>query len=350
MFQPEKPHRAYRASPQNVPSRLSLSSRWPAGRASRCLALLAVALLAAACGSSGESGASGGSGGGSGSPGSGTSTTPLAPPLVMAIAATPPDIPSSPPACGGYAGLPQLVPSSLASLVSVCVSPAGYTPDEMVIYNLSDDVLDVSSAQFGAQPVITPHYPSPDGPLPEPDDMEIYAQNAAVAHLQPGNGTTLLPVGGYVVATQATPMLLNVRVDFPASNTSYGAQLMTGYVVDNLVKALPEDSAASYEVSIAECVNAAYSLWTTLNQQPDDTATNVMYQALQTVGPCQELQQKVAADKAEEIAVAAEADRLGSDGLHSDLAKVAETAGEDDWESGLEDVIKVAVRIAEEAH
>jgi hypothetical protein len=85
----------------------------------------------------------------------------------------------------------------------------------MVIYNLSDDVLDVSSAQFGAQPVTTPHYPSPDGPLPEPDDMEIYAQNEAVAHLQPGNGTTLLPVGGYVVATQATPMLLNVRVDFP---------------------------------------------------------------------------------------------------------------------------------------
>src|SRR6059058_2700984 len=34
--------------------------------------------------------------------------------------------------------------------------------------------------------------------------------------------------------------------------------------------------------------------------------------APQTVGPCQELQQKVAADEAEEIAVAAEADLLGS--------------------------------------
>jgi hypothetical protein len=41
---------------------------------------------------------------------------------------------------------------------------------------------------------------------------------------------------------------------------------------------------------------------------------------------------------------------VGSEGLHSDLADVAGTAGEDDWESGLADVFKAAVRIAGDVH
>jgi hypothetical protein len=53
-------------------------------------------------------------------------------------------------------------------------SGGGHSPDEMVIYNLSDDVLEVSSAQFGVQPEITAQYREPDGLLPEPGDMEIY--------------------------------------------------------------------------------------------------------------------------------------------------------------------------------
>lgn len=343
---------------QDLPGQLTFSrfSRRASGPAGRCLALLAVLVLAAACGSgsTGSSGGSGGSGstGGSGGSGGAPPAASVVPPLILAIAATPPDIPSTAPACGGYADVPLIVPASLESLVSACVSPVGDVTGEMVIYNLSDYVIDIEpvSTDGLSQPAITPYYGVPAELLPSPDSIEVYAQNAAVAHLQPASGGALLPVGGHVIATQSGAVHLTAQVDSSASDASYGAQLMTGYVVDNLIEALPEDSAVSYEASIVGCVNAADSVWDGLNQQPPESATDLMSTAIETVGPCQDLQHKLAADHSEEIAVAARADHLNHQDLTPDLEKVTDTAGEDGWDTAFEDIAKGAADLVEHVH
>jgi hypothetical protein len=267
----------------------------------------------------------------------------------MTIAAMPQDVPLGHPACTGYADLSLPVALNISGLVSACVSPAGYAPDEMVLYNLSDDVLDVGSAGHG-QPALRPYYPVSDDLLPAGDEIETYAQNAAVQSLTPPQGMILLPVGGHIVATEDEPIHLAVQMDQYASAESYAAQLMTGYVVDNLIEDLPEDSALSYEASIADCVNGAHSLWQNLYQRPSADANATMQNALSTVPACQKLQAKVTADHAEEISAAAAENRLTDQALAEDLAKVADSAGEAGWESDLGKLAKAVATIAEDAH
>ncbi len=306
-------------------------------------------LLIVGCGSNAAPGTGVAPGAGASSGAGPGSSGPIAPPMIMTIAATPPDIPLNHPACTGYADLPLPVAANISGLVSACTSPPAYGPDVMVISNLSDFVLDIRSAS-SSQPALRAYYPASDNLLPSGEEIETYAQDASVRQLAPPAGTILLPVGGHVIATQDEPIQVSVQVDQYASAASYAAQLMSGYVVDNLTEQIPEDSALSYELSIADCVNAAHTLWQGLYQQPSGDATATLRTALSTIPACQDLQRKVTSDHAEELSAAAADGRLSTPVLDQDLAAVAEAADQVGWESHLDDVAKAAISIVEDAH
>jgi hypothetical protein len=281
------------------------------GRASACLATLAALMLVTAC-SSGNS---------SSTP---ASSSLLVPQMKIAkVTAIPPDVPSAPPPCPADANVAQQLQTNL---VSACVNQ---TDNEAVIFNLTDFVLDVSSANTTTTS-IQPYNGSSPEPLPSTDAIEVDAQNSVVADLRPPADAVLLPVGGSVVVS-GTPPSVTVKVDGYASGVSYFAQLMTGYVVDNLIEALPEDSAAAYAVSISECVNAADNLlYEAFKQQPPPGATDLMQAALQTIAECQNLKRKLTADHDEQIAAIDKENR-------DDLSAVANAAGQEEWESKFEE-------------
>jgi hypothetical protein len=280
----------------------------------------------------------------------------LSPPLLEAIGAVPSDVPLSPPLCSSSENLelannnPTIVtpvPSALQSVESTCANYAGDDPEVMVIYNLTDDVLAISAAN-GTSPQIVPHFPAPDGLLPSWDDLEIDAQNQVVARQQEraAPGTYLIPVGGEAVVyiNGTYPSLdVGVSVDQESSALSYGAQLLTGYVTDNL---LDKVSALSYASSIADCANAAYSLWQNLNQQADAAATVVT--ALQTINACKSLADKVRADRDEALAAASES--LYDQDLARDLNKVVDTAHASTWETEIGDLVDARAEIEDLVH
>lgn len=275
------------------------------------LSALLLVTLVAACGSGGGSAG----GGSSDSLGFGSPTAQQQ----AQLPATPADIPSGPPQCTGSADTFTPVPASLSPLVSACASQSG---DEMVVTNLSQFVLDISPANGTSVQLQPGQYDTSAGLLPAGDELEVTEQNAAVAELAPSDpSTVLLPVGGQVIATSDQPVQLTVQVDSSASAASYGAELMTSYVVDNLT----ENGIGSYYDSIANCVNDAYSLWQKLYQQPPPSADDLIQQALQTYGSCLELNRKLTEDLA--------AEHPDSQGLQPDLATVAEGAREPNWES-----------------
>jgi hypothetical protein len=268
--------------------------------------------------------------------------------MVMTIAARPPDVPLRRPACKGFADVPLQAPAAVSGLVSVCVNPAAYAPDVMVIYNLSDDVLGIRSAS-ASQPALRAYYPAPASPLPPGDGIESYAQSAAVRGLASG-GAVLLPVGGQVIATQDVPIRLAVQVNRRASAASYAAQVMTGYVVDNLTRPIGSGSARSYQNSIADCVRQAPALWRGLYEGPAADAAPAIRAALAAVPACRKLQDALTSDRAEALSVAATSGRLTAKVLQQDLATVASAAGQRGWESHLDGLAKSAVTIAEAAH
>lgn len=101
------------------------------------------------------------------------------PPMVMTISAEPPDVPARRPACTGIAGLPLQVPPDLSGLISVCVNPAAYAPDVIMISNMSDDVLSISTAS-ASQPALRAYYPVPGNHESSGTLIETNAQNEAV--------------------------------------------------------------------------------------------------------------------------------------------------------------------------
>jgi hypothetical protein len=292
---------------QGSPNHVSRLTQWAPRRASGCLAILAALMLVTAC-SSGNS---------SNTP---ASSSLLVPQMKIAkVAAIPPDVPSAAPACPAYATVAQTLQTHL---VSACINQAD---TEAVIFNLTDFVLDVSPANTTTTK-IQPYNGSSPEPLPSTDAIEVYAQNSVVASLRPPADTVLLPVGGSVVVW-GTPPSVTVKVDGYASGVSYFAQLMTGYVADNLIEALPEHSAAAYAVSIADCVNAADNLlYEAFKQQPPPGAADLMQAALQTIAECKDLKQKLTADHDEQIAAIVKENR-------DDLSAVANAAGQQEWES-----------------
>jgi hypothetical protein len=265
--------------------------------------------------------------------------------MVIRIGARPPDVPLRAPSCTGYADVPLPVGAGISGLVSACINPAAYAPDVMVIYNLSDDVLGIRSAS-ASQPALRPYYPASDSQLPSGTRIETYTQDESVRGLSPRGGTVLLPVGGRVIATQDVPIQLAVQVDRQASADSYAAQVITGYVVDNLTGQIPPASALSYELGIAGCVSRAHALWHGLDERPPADAVT-MQAALSTIPACQDLQKKVTSDHAEELSIAAAGGWLSAHALQADLARVADAAGQPSWESHLDGLPQVSVTIAE---
>lgn len=238
------------------------------------------------------------------------------------------------------------VPAVLQNVESTCSNYNGDNPEVMVIYNLTDDVLDISSAN-GTAPNIVPHFPAPSDLLPSWDDLEIEAQNQVVSAQQAHAplGTFLIPVGGEaVIYVDATfpPLDVNVQVDQNNSALSYGAQLLTGYVTDNLVDKV---SVLSYLGSISDCANAAYSTWQNLNQHADAATTVVT--ALQSYPSCKELADKVHENSSEALAHVKPTD---DHALKSDLDKVTDTADADGWETDIEDLLKATADIVEAGH
>lgn len=266
--------------------------------------------------------------------------------MLMTIAATPLDIPHRPPACTGYADLPLRVPSGMSGLVSACMNRPAYAPDVILISNLSDDVLEIRSAS-ASQPAFRAYYPLSGNRSPLADQIEIYAQVASIRQLDPQAGTILLPVGGYVIATQDVPIQLTVQVDQYASAVSYAAQLMSGDVVDNLTEQIPAARARSYETGIAACVGGAQSRWPGLYQLPSATAPATLQAPLGTIPACLDLQKKITSNHAEVLSIAAAERRLTGRLLRGDLAMVAGAAGQASWESHLAEVAKVTASISE---
>ena len=301
---------------------------------------LAAALLVAGCGSNPAQSAGQSGGSGLSSESAGQSGRSVFVPLVESIGGTPPDVPSSAPPCDGAANValakgyqtwPVKLSAALQSIVSVCADHAGTSPEVMVVYNLTSDVLDISAAS-GTSPAIVRYEPRSAGPLPSWDDLEIYTQNAVVNAQQQTmpQGPFLIPVGGEAQVSQDAaypPLQVDVTVDQRVSRLSLGAQLLTGFATDNLLNKV---SVLSYGPGIADCVNAAYTVWQSLTHNTNDIGATVV-SALLGFEACKELGDKVRENRAEALA----ADH--PDTLTPDLEKVAETADASTWESEIAD-------------
>lgn len=186
---------------KSLPCRLAMVPR-------RSLALLlAVPLLLTACGSHPKPSPN--------PPPDRPAKQAVRPPLLERIVAEPPDVPLAPPTCDSAENLALTnnnwttatpVPPALQGLESTCANYSGTSPEVMVIYNLTNDVLAVSPAN-GTTPQIVPHDPRPSGLLPSWDDLEILAQNAVVNSQQAREppGTYLIPVGGAAVVFLEAP-------------------------------------------------------------------------------------------------------------------------------------------------
>ena len=143
-------------------------------------------------------------------------------------------------------------------------------------------------------------------------------------------GPFLIPVGGEAQVSQDAaypPLQVDVTVDQRVSRLSLGAQLLTGFATDNLLNKV---SVLSYGSGIADCVNAAYTVWQSLTHNTNDIGATVV-SALLGFEACKELVDKVRENRAEALA----ADH--PDTLTPDLEKVAETADASTWESEIAD-------------
>jgi hypothetical protein len=241
------------------------------------------------------------------------------------------------------------MPAALEGVVSTCANFSGDNPEVMVIYNLKDDVLALSPTTEPSLETIKVYPPSAAGPLPSWDNLEIAAQNAVVSsqqHSEPGKW--LLPVGGAaLVFLNGTYQRLSVTVsmDPTASALSYAAQLLTGFVADNLRENV---SVLDYGSSIVDCVNAAPRVWQTLAQGAAPVTT--MVAALQKVQPCTSLAEQVQENRAEALAAVSANTAVETGTLETDLTSVAERAAAPSWESTMEELASVAADIAEITH
>lgn len=255
------------------------------------------------------------------------------------------DTPLAPPQCPQDA--PQRRPDFAAD-ASECVSARDLHGYHAYLYNLSGEVLRVTvSRPCGCMKVVAPN--SAIGPLPTPGDLVPSVQNGAVdlagrVERLPPLSQVLVPAGGYVYLAldPNVPITLDIAVDQKASGASYAAKMLAAYVIDNLTR----NSSVDYYAAIASCVNAIQDSWQQITQQDGSTST-ILGSALHTAKDCQDLQQKVIDDPAEEQHVPA-AKGNPAEGTAEDLTKVAETAGESRWkvelrtllEKGAQDVLE----------
>jgi hypothetical protein len=316
--------------------------KWGRGLTAGTISLAAV-LLISGCGSSTPSPAP------SVSPSDTTTvSSSLLPPLAVTAPGEPADIPSGPPACGGALPTPLNVSADVANLVSAC---GGIVNGAYAVYfsNLSDAVLDVTPVSV---PIGQRIYPPLASPRLIPftwDDAEEYIQTQAEQLLTAPPGEELVPVGGAIELESDTPVQIQVQADEKATAESRASELMVDYVVDNLKEEVPRDSVIGYTTAIADCVNAGYSTWTSLNQEDAEAVPDTITTAMTTYQQCQDLQEKLKADPASELHVAA-VHPVDTGEVDQDLSKVADDAGQDKWPRIVSDLVEDGGRIVEDLH
>jgi hypothetical protein len=309
---------------------------------------LAVILVASACGS--------------GSPGSGSETS--APPspqpsvsslflpdLAVTSPGTPVDIPSGAPTCPANTPTPLSVSSSVTNLVSACGGYYSESATYVALFtNLSAAVLDVNPGANATNSTVDS--PSTDFGLVyfTWDDAEVYAQTEAFRELTPPAGEVLVPVGGTILVTASSPISITVAADSAATAESRAADLLIDYVVDNLKEEVSGKNIFSYTESVASCVNDAYSLWGSLNQDQADDSANTISKALTSYSQCQDLQEKLKDDSASDLHAVALPTSPNPAELDPDLSRVASDADQDDWVSTLGDLLEDGGKIAENLH
>jgi hypothetical protein len=256
---------------------------------------------------------------------------------VVTLPPIPVDVPTEIPACPGEAPLRVYVQ---AGYYTACASYRGSQEPVLDIYNLSDDVLDVTPrippgfyfVNYAANPTVND--PPSEG-LPDADTLVETAQDQVVAYAQNYEVyPKLVPVGGSIRLTSKTGTNATVDVDRMVSEDSYAAQLLSSYVIDNLLDE-NEDSTLAYSNSIAECVNDASSLWSDLSQDQDNAEiAATIDDALKTKKSCQELQEKLSTDPDEAAHVLAGREKLDQETLDN-LGSVMDKSANSDWVSDL---------------
>jgi hypothetical protein len=267
-----QPHRSEISRP--------LTGKTPKRRIAGVALLPALVLaLVTACGSGGNSNA--GAPGGAASPAS-LSATPAA-----QIPATPPDVPSGTVTCPSSLPNPVSTPSDLQGLIGLCANQDG---SQLEVINVSEDVLDIYPATSNT--LLPPvSYDVSSDPLPtRAGELEVEAQNAAVAGSSAPAGADLLAIGGTITAVAANPPAkVYVGVDRAATEQTFLAAAWTSYVMGIDSGANPDD----YYQSIADCVNSAASAWQALQAQPPPGVGQLLFKSLVAVVACKDLQDKV---------------------------------------------------------
>ncbi len=236
-------------------------------------------------------GPSGNSYGGSSSGGSGGATSTslgFGSPSAQ-LPATPPDVPANAPACTGNLNQRAYVRPNLVRLISGC---SNQQETELQITNLSGLVLDVAPAANTSAQLQVTSYDTSSGLLPTPaDKLEVEAQNTVLGPWSPNNSAAVfLPVGGTLTATANDPPVeLSVNVDAGASWFTFGATIMTGYVVGNVTDATP----AEFYQSIADCVNATYQFWLDLDPTQHTPSPADLINQVLGLGKCAALVSRV---------------------------------------------------------
>lgn len=288
---------------------------------------------------------------GQGSTTSPASAGPYAPQFVVTVPPVPADVQSEAPACPGNAPV-QIY--NQAGLYSACAAERGRAENIIDVYNLSDSVLDVTPTYPGSTTpalfvTVDVQPPVPDTVVPSADTLVEETQNQVVSYAQQKAKlfTHLVPVGGSVTLTSRLPaMNAAVGVDTAASEDSYAAQLLSGYVIDNLLEEF-SDSTLAYTNDIADCVNNAAALWGSLRtDQTNVQIAATINNAFQAQQSCNELQEKLAADPNEAAHVLADLPKLRED-TPDDLAKVLGESADSNWK---EDLAKAAEDIAHDVH
>jgi hypothetical protein len=156
-------------------------------------------------------------------------------------------------------------------------------------------------------------------------------------------------VGGAIEVESDTPVQIQVQADEKATAESRASELMVDYVVDNLKEEVPRNSVISYTTAIADCVNAGFDLWTSLNQEDSGAVPKTITTAMTTYQQCQDLQEKLKADPASELHVAA-VHAVSNGELDENLSKVAGDADQDKWPGIVDKLIDDGGKIVEDLH
>jgi hypothetical protein len=241
------------------------------------------------------------------------------------------------------------VSSAVAQLVSAC---GGLTQSGAYLgyfSNLSDAVLDVYADTLPTYRLI--YYPRADPSLlPFTwENAEVYVQTTAEKQIPGPVDAYLVPVGGSIMLGANSPVHIRVQIDQNATAESRAAQLLVDYTVDNLKEEVPKDSIISYSEAITSCVNSAYMLWTSLNQENSEGASTTISNALTANEQCKDLQEKLKDDPESDLHVP-EMRRISTEELDQKLSKIADHAEQDDWPAIIDDLSHDAGRVAEELH